>query len=259
VIYLLLPAYNEAENIVPLLQAASAVAREANIVLQIVIVNDGSEDATSGRARSCQDSIPSIIILEHEVNRGLAAALRTGLDFILEHCGDGDLVIMMDADNTHSPKYIPAIAERLESGCDIVAASRYAAGGKEWGVSFFRKLLSHGARRMYRLFFPQVPLRDFSCGYRGFRASTLRKTKTAWGERLFEAPGFSCTGELLLKALAHTSLDRVTEIPFELHYECKGGRSKMPALRTVMGTLSLIWRARQWIGESTRRPSRHSS
>ncbi|MEW6235231.1 MAG: glycosyltransferase family 2 protein [Candidatus Omnitrophota bacterium] len=258
-IYLLLPAYNEAENIVPLLHSASAVAREANISLQTVVVNDGSEDATGERAQSCPCSAHAAIVLEHETNRGLAAALNTGLDYILEHCGDNDLVIMMDADNTHSPKYIPAIAERLETGCDIVAASRYAPGGKEWGVSFFRKLLSHGARRMYRFFFPQVPLRDFSCGYRGFRASTLRKTKAAWGERLFEAPGFSCTGELLLKALANTTLDRVTEIPFELHYECKGGRSKMPALRTVLGTLSLIWRARKWIGESARRPSSHSS
>ena len=111
----------------------------------------------------------------------------------------------------------------------------------------WRKLLSHGAWFTYRMFFPNVPLRDFSCGYRGFAWDLLRKTVDQWGGRLFEAPGFACTGELMLKMLAHTSPARISEIPFELHYEAKGGKSKMPAFQTVLGTLELLIQARRWM------------
>lgn len=254
-IYVLLPAYNEAENIRNLLQTLEEETQRLgsgqsslspNSPIHAVVVNDGSRDDTGAEARRFSGTIP-VTILEHETNRGLAAALHTGIAFILNRCGEEDWIVTLDADGTHHPKYIFALAEKLETGYDIVVASRYAAGGKEVGVRTFRKWLSHGARMSYRLCFSRWPIRDFSCGFRGMRASVLRKTVAQWQEKLFEAPGFACTGELMLKMLAHTTLDRVTEIPFELHYEKKGGKSKMPALKTVLGTLRLILRARRWL------------
>ena len=114
------------------------------------------------------------------------------------------------------------------------------------GVRRYRRWLSHGARKCYRLFFPCWTIHDFSCGFRGMRAAVLRKTVNRWKENLFETSGFACTGELMLKMLEHTTPDRVTEIPFELHYEKKGGKSKMPTFKTIIGTLRLILRARRW-------------
>jgi dolichol-phosphate mannosyltransferase len=270
VIYVLLPAYNEATNISNLLRMLSeeyagwlplkpesgdlfpSHEEGAGLpsLVHVIVVNDGSADSTGEQARSFQDSI-EVTVLEHESNRGLGAALSTGISFILERCHDDDFIFTLDADCTHHPRYIFQLLNRLNQGFDIVVASRFVPGGKEVGVRFFRRLLSHGAGWCYRLFLPSLPLRDFSCGFRGIRASILRKTYLHWNRRLFEAPGFACTGELMLKMLPHTQPHRVTEIPFELHYEQKGGKSKMPALQTILGTLMLLMRARRWFRKET--------
>ncbi|MFB3785246.1 MAG: glycosyltransferase family 2 protein [bacterium] len=254
-IYILLPAYNEAENILPLL---NGLAREAQAWrerepaeapdsdVHAVVIDDGSTDATGELARRFTGPI-QLTVLEHPVNQGLAAALRTGIEFVLRSGQSGDWVVTLDADQTHHPRYVFHLVDQLRAGHDIVVASRYAPGGREYGVALWRKLLSHGARFTYRMFFPNVPLRDFSCGYRGFSWDLLRKTVDQWGGRLFEAPGFACTGELMLKMLSHTSPARISEIPFELHYEAKGGKSKMPAFQTVLGTLELLIQARRWM------------
>lgn len=254
-IFILLPAYNESANIQPLLRSIESEAKlwaQSNPSvhflsdIHVVVVNDGSNDTTGLETRSFQSSI-TVTLLEHETNRGLSAALKTGIDFIMSRGRDGDFVFTLDSDQTHHPRYLFQMISKLEQGYAIVVASRFAPGGKEVGVNPIRRLLSHGARRLYHLFFPSIPLRDFSCGYRGFSFTILKQTAARWQDRLFEAPGFACTGELMLKALAHTTPDRVTEIPFELHYEQKGGESKMPAMKTIMGTLSLLFKARSWM------------
>ncbi len=191
-----------------------------------------------------------VTVLEHPINRGLGAALQTGIQFTLGHSEKDDYIFTMDADCTHHPKYIFQMVHMMNQGYDLVVASRYAQGGKEVGVSFFRKLLSHGARWCYHLFLPSIPLKDFSCGYRGIRSVVLQKTLTRWGDHLFESQGFACTGELMLKMLPNTEPQRVAEIPFELHYEQKKGQSKMPALKTVIGTLLLLVHARRWFRET---------
>ena len=245
-IFVLLPAFNEAENILPLLQNLEREAQEHSTQgIEAVVVNDGSTDATADLVRSFQGSI-AVTLLDHPTNRGLGPTLFTGIRTILEKARDEDVVVTLDADGTHHPRYIFDIAERFKGDYDVVVASRYTEGGKEIGVSRLRRMLSHGARCCYRGFYPQWGLKDFSCGYRGIRIGPLRETVKAWGDRLFEAPGFACTGELMLKLLRHTQPGRVTEIPFELHYEQKGGKSKMPPIQTIFGTLRLLWQSRSW-------------
>ncbi len=244
-IYILLPAYNEANNIGPLLRTIEEETQRAGSpIVHAVVVNDGSTDSTGDEVRAFEDAI-KVSLLEHDTNWGLGAALFTGIQYILNRCEDTDEIITLDADGTHHPRYIFQLVKQIEAGYDIAVASRYAQGGKEIGVNWYRKLLSHGARRLYGFCFAGWPLRDFSCGFRAIRAETLRRTVDQWNEKLFETPGFACTGELMLKLLAHTSPERVTEIPFELHYECKEGVSKMPALKTILGTLKLLLKARE--------------
>lgn len=252
-IYILLPAYNEGENIRPLLETIAIEGRSyfggkisPPYPVHAVVVDDGSSDETARRTREFSEPI-QVTLLQHERNQGLAAALRTGLDFILEQGNKEDWIVTLDADRTHHPRYIFALVDKLQSGFDVVVASRYAPGGREYGVSLWRKLLSHGARRVYHLAFSRIPLRDFSCGFRGFSYTALRAVKDRWGEHLLESEGFSCTGELMLKTLAHVQPARTAEIPFELHYEQKAGASKMPAFKTIWGTLKLLWKARRWL------------
>lgn len=252
-IFILLPAFNEGENIQPLLETIVCEARGwlkddslASLPVHAVVIDDGSLDDTAERTRRFVGPI-QVSLLQHERNRGLAAALRTGIGFILQNAREGDWIVTLDADQTHHPRYIFRLVEALQSGNDVVVASRFAPGGKEYGVNPWRKFLSHGARRVYHFCFPQIPLRDFSCGFRGFSYSALKAVSDRWGERLLESEGFACTGELMLKTIPHVSPGRISEIPFELHYEQKAGKSKMPAFRTVWGTLKLITKARFWL------------
>lgn len=242
-IFILLPAYEEAENIHQLLLDIDQTGLPQPV--HAVVVNDGSADNTAGEVNRFQGGI-QVTLINHETNLGLRAALQTGIRFILSECQDSDSIITLDADGTHHPKYMVDIVNRLQEGFDIAIASRYAAGGQEFGVSFFRLLLSRGARICYNLFFPHVGVRDFSCGFRGVKAAVLRQTAERWGNRLFESPGFACTGELMLKMILHTSTDKITEIPFELHYEDKKGDSKMPAFMTIIGTLKLLVKSKMW-------------
>jgi dolichol-phosphate mannosyltransferase len=253
VIYILLPAYNEAENIRALLEDINGEAPKwfpegtvSPLPVQVVVVNDGSSDATGAEVEAFTGRHIEVVQFIHEQNRGLAAALNTGIGHICRTAKDSDMVITMDADRTHPPLYIHDLLNQLRAGFDIVVASRYAPGGHEYGVSTPRLILSRGARICYKMFFPQIPLHDFSCGFRGFKAQVLRDTCEQWGNLLFETQGFACTGELMLKMIPNTTSDKVTEIPFDLHYERKGGTSKMPALITIVNTLKLLFQARKW-------------
>ncbi len=248
-IYILLPAYNESETIEDLLREIDSAAPTFVESCRVVLVDDGSMDGTADRVRRHTGPTP-VLLLQHERNRGLAGALQTGIAEIVRSGQPGDLVVFMDADLTHSPKLISELRRAVQGDADVVIASRYAEGGQELGVSVFRKLLSHGAAMVYRLALGVDTVRDFSCGYRMIRWDVLKRTYETWGNRLLEATGFSCTGELLLKVLAHTEPARLTEIPFVLHYERKRGQSKMPVWKTVLGTLRLLWAARKYINSN---------
>lgn len=238
-IHILLPAYNEADGICDLLREIDSAAPTFGEPCRVVLVDDGSTDGTPERARSYSGSVP-MALLQHDRNRGLATALTTGITEIMDSGQPGDVVVTMDADLTHSPRFIADLRSTMSSEMDVVIASRYAEGGKEVGVSVLRHVLSRGAAVVYRLALRRVGVSDFSCGYRMIRWDVLRRTWQAWGDRLFEAAGFSCTGELLLKILGQTEPGRLTEIPFVLHYERKRGESKMPTWRTIRGTLALL-------------------
>ncbi len=243
-IHILLPAYNESDGIVELLNEIEAVTSDLDEPMRSVVVDDGSTDGTAEQVRTYDGSLP-VVLLEHEQNRGLGGALETGINEIIRSGEPGDLIVTMDADLTHSPRYIPQLYATMKEDIDVVVASRYAAGGEEIGVSGFRRLLSHGAAWFYRFALGHIGVHDFSCGYRMIRWDVLKKTRDGWGDRLFEFPGFSCTGELLLKILGFSHPSRFTEIPFSLHYERKRGESKMPTLRTIRGTLALLFAARR--------------
>ncbi|MDP8243986.1 MAG: glycosyltransferase family 2 protein [Candidatus Hinthialibacter antarcticus] len=252
-IYILLPAYNEALNIRPLLESidrefeewSKRIGIDEGVDVFPIVVDDGSSDGTTQQAQSYQGNLP-VTVITHEKNQGLAAALQTGLLHILGRCNDDDVIVTLDADGTHPARTIYSLADCVHNGAEIAVASRYAKGGVERGVSLIRKILSRGARLTYHLFRPDIPLKDFSCGFRGFKARILRRTVEEWGERLFESPGFTCTGELMLKALPYAKRDAIVEIPFELQYDKKEGESKMPAFKTTIGTITLLMRARTW-------------
>ncbi len=236
---LVLPAFNEEAAIIPLLDRA-VVALSLLRPFDIIVVDDGSRDATAERVRARQADLPMVRLVQHAQNRGLGPAIVTGLRAALEEGHEpGRLVVMMDADNTHPPESIGSMIEAAEAGADLVIASRFRPGSAQHGVPPLRMLMSWGARRLFRVTLNLPGVRDYTCGFRGFRASLLTAGFERWGEEgLITRRGFACTDELLINLA--TLKPRIVEVPFILRYDMKPGASKMKLFSTILETLKLI-------------------
>mgnify|MGYP001168651835 CR=1 FL=1 len=121
-------------------------------------------------------------------------------------------------------------------------ASRYRAGSRTVGVPVSRRLLSYGGSLLFRALFPIRGVRDYTCGYRAYRASVLRQAVGQYGPRFMDQDGFQSTVDILLKLRAMNLL--FGEVPFLLRYDVKEGGTKMNIPRTVRNTLRLIVRRR---------------
>lgn len=233
-VWIVLPAYNEAAGLPELLRAAEAVGRGA---WHVVVVDDGSQDGTADAARAFAGRLP-VHVLTHAQNRGLAAAIRTGLEHAARAAAPGDAIVTMDADNTHRPEQIPDLLAALRGGAEVVIASRYAPGARQAGVPRHRALLAAGVGWLLRRRFHLSGVRDYSCGYRAYRASLLQRAMAVYGDRFIEARGFVVMTELLVK-LARFG-PRVVEVPLDLRYDRKVGASKMPTAATIAAYLRLM-------------------
>ncbi|MGB9692643.1 MAG: glycosyltransferase family 2 protein [Candidatus Sumerlaeaceae bacterium] len=238
-VILALPAYNEGDNLRPLIEAAAQIFANEGLHYRVVVVDDGSTDHTAQVLADLQKSLP-LERIAHEGNRGLGAAIRTLIVAALERVATpDDAIVFMDADNTHDPAYVPNMVKKLWDGpYDVVIASRFRDGSQELGVPWQRRLLSRGARWLFRVFLRLPDVTDYTCGYRAYRAALLRAAYDKYGERIVTRKGFACTDELLVHLSTLTK--RMTEVPFVLRYDRKRGRSKLPLLRTVYETLKML-------------------
>jgi len=240
-IYILLPAYNEEKDLPPLLHRVQ-IAFEG-IEYHVLLVNDGSKDQTLEVAREWAKHIP-LTMLDHGVNKGLGQAMQTGLLHAVNIAAEGDVVVAMDADNTHDPALTKVMVKMIQDGLDVVIASRYVQGGEEIGLTPLRKVLSRGASFLLRLFFPIQGARDYTCGYRAYRIEILRQAFDQYGNGgLIEERGFTCMAELLIKLSLVGA--KINEAPLILRYDLKSGKSKMKFMRTIWRYGILIGRLRK--------------
>lgn len=255
-----LPAFNEAPNLPPLIGRIRDALSPLPVEWQIVVVDDGSSDDTAKVAESLGRTLP-VEVVRHMRNLGLDRAVTTGL---LEGAERADVVITMDADNTHDPALVPDMLTELARGHDIVIASRFQPGAAEIGVPSHRRFLSHSVSHIMQVVGNVPGARDYSCGFRAYRANFLRLMLQAYGSELVTKSGFACMVELLLKA---SILDaRVTEVPMVLRYDRKEGASKMRIARTVRRYGSVLWdhrkrrrRSRSYAQAATTREWPHRS
>jgi dolichol-phosphate mannosyltransferase len=239
-IYVVLPAYNEAVAIVALLSRLARVADERRLPLSIIVVDDGSTDGTAARASAVAGI--AVRVIQHPRNRGLGAAIRTGLTAAVDAASDADVIVTMDADDSHSPALIQRMVWRIDEGADVVIASRYLPESRVVGLSGLRAFLSSGAAVMFRLACPIPGVRDYTCGYRAYRAPVLRDAFHRWGDAFVDQPGFSCMVDILLKLSVMPVA--FSEVSLVLRYDRKPGASKMNVRRTVTETLRLLLRRR---------------
>lgn len=241
----LLPCLNEAQALPGLLATLDTVTTKMADTwkIQALVIDDGSTDATTQIARNWAGKLP-VFLVQHVANRGLGAALVTGIEWFLEHSGASqDVLGVMDADGTHPPDMLPVMLSKLVAPgaeCDIVIASRYAPGGEEHGLPPMRRIYSRLASAMLGLFGRVHGARDYTCGYRLYRRSVLVAAKSHFGAELVTERSFVCMAELLIKLARRGA--RVGEAALKLHYELKGGVSKMNVAATIRRYVVLAWR-----------------
>jgi len=238
---IVLPAYDEADNLPALLGGLQRTMEDGGFAYEIVVVDDGSHDRTAAIAEEWAAALP-LRLVRHAVNQGLGATLRDGLQAALERAATDDVIITMDADDTHVPGLIVRMVQMIGEGYDVVIASRYQPGARVYGVSALRRLMSRGASLLMRSLLPIRGVRDFTCGYRAYRADVLRRAADRYGARLVDQEGFQCMVDLLLKLRPMDPI--IGEVPMVLRYDRKGGESKMRVGRTARSTLLLLLRRR---------------
>lgn len=234
---LVVPCYQEADA----LEAFGALLPTL-AVDEIVFVDDGSTDSTAVRLRDLAAADPRVRVETHAANRGVGAAMRTGLAAAV-----GDVVVVYDADRTYPPGDVARLIAAVEAGADVATASPFAPGGSAPDVPWARLWLSRGAALAYRhVVGPRARrVATFTCAFRAYRRD--------WIPRLaFASDGFGAAGEILGAALLGGA--RVVEVPSRLRARHEG-RSKMrvlPALGEHLGVLARLGRRRAHLAHRMR-------
>ncbi len=240
-IFIVLPAYNEESSLGSLLESVDGAMAEAGLQYHVVIVDDGSRDATGEIARQWSSRIP-MTIQRHERNLGLGATLRDGLHAAAAEARSGDVLVTMDADDTHTPGLIVRMSRMISEGHDVVIASRYRQGSRTIGVPLSRRAVSYLGSLLFRVVLPIPGVKDFTCGYRAYRAEVVCDAIAAYGPTFIDQEGFQCMVDILLKLRKRPLI--FGEVPMILRYDRKGDSSKMDVGRTALATLGLILRRR---------------
>lgn len=238
-IIILLPAYNEEADLGPLLGKLRNTMGQHGYDYRVVVVDDGSRDGTLAVAKQYGETMP-IEIISHSINRGLWETVRDGFEWAAANTNPDDVIVRMDADNTHEPRYIPEMIAKLDQGHDVVIASRFAPGGGAEGLNLYRTIISRCANLVMKAFFPIRGLKEYSSGYRAYRAGLVQDALEIFGNDFIDlrGVGFTCTLEKLIKFRMMGA--RFGEIPFVLRYDQKQGSSKMLSSITTLGYLILI-------------------
>ena len=236
-ILILLPAYNEEESLpklMPKLKATFSIMSSEEC--RILVCNDGSCDRTQEILEFYAQELPMEII-RHKINRGLGESSRDLFERASEITQPGDVIVRLDCDDTHEPEFIPIIVAKLRSGFDVVIASRFESGGGQIGVSRYRSFISRGANIFMKLFFPIDGLKEYSCGFRGYKSEKIKEAIDFYGNNFIQLKGlgFTCTLEKLVKLKLIGS--KFGEVPFMLRYDQKQSESKMVGSVTTLGYL----------------------
>ncbi|HOW27914.1 MAG TPA: glycosyltransferase family 2 protein [Elusimicrobiota bacterium] len=232
IVYIVLPTYNEEGNIAPLLEKIRT-SLQGRVVYKLVIVDDGSTDHTPDLLKTRQ-SIHPMTVLRHSPNKGLGQSIRTAFTHLSPLLVHDDFVVTMDADNTQDPSLIPRMLQLSHEGnIDVVIASRFRTGAAEIGVPTYRRILSRLAGGLMRCLFPIPNVRDYTSGYRLYKATAIQSVMARFGDSWLESTGFSCMAELLIKLSLLSPALKFSEIALILRYNLKVGQSKIKVIWTV--------------------------
>ena len=233
-IWIVLPAYNEEHALPKLLPKLDAALKKNGQAYRLVVVNDGSADRTAEILQQFTATLP-LDVVTHPINRGLGETERDGFEFVAARCHDSDVIVRVEGDDTHDPEYIFVLLQKLATGFDVVNTSRFQPGGAQLGVSTYRAFISRCANLFMKAMFPIPGLRDFSCGFRAYRARVIMDAIQVFGDDFIQLRGMGFTSTLEMVVKLHLLGCKFAEVPFVLRYDLKESHSKMVGSITTLG------------------------
>jgi glycosyltransferase involved in cell wall biosynthesis len=169
---IVIPMFNEECGAERCVRAVCAAVHQLPTRAVLIVVDDGSTDATPGILARLRSEGNAFTTVTHERNRGYGEALRTGAR---SAAADGyDYVLFMDSDLTNDPASLPLFLQKMREGCDVIKASRYARGGGVVGVPAWKVGISFLGNRIARFLF-RLPLTDSTNGFRALRTEIFRR------------------------------------------------------------------------------------
>ncbi len=229
---IVVPLYDEEDNVRPLFEAVREVVRELPLSCELVLVDDGSRDATFARARALPRTpdLP-VRIVRHRRNSGQTAAMATGI-----RLARGRVIVTMDGDLQNDPRDIPRLLAKIDEGYDLVVGWR-----RDRKDHWSRVLPSRIANRLIGLV-TGVPIRDNGCSLKAYRADLIRRIPLYAEMHRF------------IPAMASLAAPRIAEIEVR-HHPRRFGRSKYGFSRIYKVLLDLV--AIRTILSFARRPVAH--
>jgi dolichol-phosphate mannosyltransferase len=233
-----LPAHNEAGNLTPLVTELFRAGDAARIGLEIIVVDDGSADATPSELARLQRTFDRLHVVTHPVNRGFAQAVRTGIAAARDRgC---DAAVFMDSDLSHRPEDLPRLVAALEQGGDVAIGSRFVPGGGMIGVPAWRVAVSRAGNAFGRAVLG-MPVRDLTTGYRAARRSVLDAVTLT-------EDGFTIQLESVVKA--HAAGFRIVEVPIVLSTRRHGSSHMLYSPALFANYYRLLMKCRAWLREA---------
>jgi dolichol-phosphate mannosyltransferase len=222
---IVIPTYNEIENLEPITRAVLQRTPER---VHILVVDDGSPDGTGKKADELSRAESRIHVLHRTQKQGLGPAYIAGFRWGFEQ--KFDQLIEMDADFSHNPEFLPTMLSLLGNN-DFVIGSRYVAGGGTVNWGLLRKIISRGGSFYARMMLG-APIRDFTGGFNGWNRKVLEEINLS----TLEAGGYSFQIELKYRAFKKGF--RFQEFPI-LFEDRRVGKSKMSS-KIVVEALALV-------------------
>ncbi len=229
-LYVMIPTFNEADNIRLLLDELFRLGLPQ---MHILVVDDMSPDGTWRLVKEYEQQNPNVHLLLRTKRRGRGTAGIDGLRWILDR--GADLILEMDGDFSHHPRHIPAMLEAIE-GADVVLGSRFVKGGSDNDRGLARRLVTKAAGRYVRALL-KIDVKDVSSGFRLFRREVLERIDV---DNLISA-GPSIVLEMLYKTLMLGF--RLIEVPINF-IDRRQGQTKLDYV-TLLETLVMVLRLRQ--------------
>lgn len=218
-IVVILPTYNEKENITLLIRELQEQFRKIPHDMNILVVDDNSPDGTAETVRSVCKKVSNIFLITGR-KQGLGAAYVRGMKYAIDDL-HADVVMEMDADFSHKPEDVPRMVEAVDQGADFVIGSRYVSGGNipdDWGL--LRRMISRWGNVFARYVAGMYRVRDCTAGFRAIRASAIKKIALD----ALKVRGYAFQISLLHEAMLNHAV--VREIPVEF-VDRKRGQTKL--------------------------------